>query len=77
MICPACGASELTRDTRNVSFSYKGRTTVILGLTGDFCEKCGDSLLVKTDGDRFVEEALRFRLRVDEQIAHGSEDAGS
>ncbi|MBR7973946.1 type II toxin-antitoxin system MqsA family antitoxin [Burkholderia vietnamiensis] len=77
MICPACGAPELKRDTRDVPFSYKGKTTVIHGLTGDFCEKCGDSLLLKTDGDRFAAEALQFRSRVDEQIARRSDDSGS
>ncbi|MBK6388325.1 MAG: type II toxin-antitoxin system MqsA family antitoxin [Rhodoferax sp.] len=29
MKCPVCGATELTHDTRDLSYAYKGETTVI------------------------------------------------
>ena len=37
MKCPVCGAAELIHDTRDLPYTYKGETTVIAAVTGDFC----------------------------------------
>ena len=36
MKCPVCGAAELIHDTRDLPYTYKGETTLILAATGDF-----------------------------------------
>ncbi|PMS20820.1 hypothetical protein C0Z18_09785 [Trinickia dabaoshanensis] len=65
MKCPDCGTAELKQDTRDVPFSYKGKTTVVPRLTGQFCDACGNSVLTKADQDRYAAEATRFRQVVD------------
>ena len=39
MKCPVCGAAELIHDTRDLPYTYKGETTVIAAVTGDFCRQ--------------------------------------
>ncbi len=36
MKCPVCGAAELIPDTRDQPYSYKGETTTISSVTGEF-----------------------------------------
>jgi len=64
MKCPSCGA-ELILSTRDVPFSYKGKTIVVPALTGKFCDACGNSILSKDDQDRYAAEAVRFKRAVD------------
>jgi HTH-type transcriptional regulator / antitoxin MqsA len=44
MQCPNCGAAELARDTRDMPYTYKGETTVILQAAGDWCPACGEGM---------------------------------
>ncbi len=37
MKCPVCGAAELIHDTRDLPYTYKGESTVIQAVTGDYC----------------------------------------
>lgn len=52
MKCPVCGAAELIHDTRDMPYSYKGETTFIPEVTGDFCPACGEVILDRGQGDR-------------------------
>ncbi len=36
MKCPACGAAQLVRDTRDLPYTDKGETTTIPDVTGQF-----------------------------------------
>jgi len=45
MRCPACGAAKLAHDTRDLRYTYKGETTAIPGVTGDYCPAYGESML--------------------------------
>lgn len=65
MKCPSCGAAELINDTRDVPYTYKGETTVIPAVTGDFCPACGESVLSRDHGDRYSELIGQFQLQVD------------
>ena len=51
MKCPSCGAAELIHDTRDVCFTYKGETTAISEVTGDYCPACGEIILDRVQGD--------------------------
>lgn len=55
MKCPCCGAAELLHDTRNMPYVYKGETTLIPAVTGDFCSACGEVVLNREHGDRYSE----------------------
>jgi HTH-type transcriptional regulator/antitoxin MqsA len=37
MKCPVCGGAELIPDTRDLPYTYKGETTTIPAVTGEFC----------------------------------------
>ena len=41
MKCPSCGVGKLVRDTRDISYAYKGETTTIPAVRGDFCPSGG------------------------------------
>ena len=55
MKCPCCGAAELIHDTRDLPYIYKGETTTIPAVTGDFCPACGEAILNREHGDRYSE----------------------
>jgi HTH-type transcriptional regulator / antitoxin MqsA len=55
MKCPSCGAAELIHDTRDMPYTYKGETTAIPSVTGDFCPVCSEVVLDGKQGDRYSE----------------------
>lgn len=68
MECPVCGAAELVRDTRDLSYTYKGETTVITTVTGDFCPACAESVLDATESNRVMREMRAFSKQVNAAI---------
>lgn len=64
MKCPMCGAAELVRATRDVPYIYKGETTAIPGVTGDFCPACAEVILDKEEGQRFGLMVREFNKQV-------------
>jgi HTH-type transcriptional regulator / antitoxin MqsA len=45
MKCLACGVAELARDTRDIPYTYKGKSTTLPAVIGDFCPACGEAVL--------------------------------
>ena len=45
MKCPSCATSELLHDTRDMLYIYKGESTLIPAVTGDFFPACDESIL--------------------------------
>ena len=68
MKCPVCGAAELTHDTRDQSYTYKGETTVIAAVTGDFCPACAEYVLDLAESDRVMREMSAFSKQVNAAI---------
>ena len=64
MKCPCCGAADLIHDTRELSIVYKGETTAIPAVTGEFCPACGEALLDREHGDRYSELVGAFQRQV-------------
>ncbi|MGE3298185.1 MAG: type II toxin-antitoxin system MqsA family antitoxin [Porticoccaceae bacterium] len=64
MKCPVCGAAELIHDTRGLPYTYKGETTVVPGVTGDFCPACSEAILDREQGDRYSELIGLFQRQV-------------
>ena len=68
MECPVCGAAELVRDTRDLSYTYKGETTVITAVTGDFCPACAESVLDAAESNRVMRKMRAFSKQVNAAI---------
>ena len=64
MKCPCCGAAELTQDTRDIPYTYKGETTNIPEVTGEFCLACGEVVLDHAHGDRYSEMVGMFQRQI-------------
>ncbi|MBL8451178.1 MAG: type II toxin-antitoxin system MqsA family antitoxin [Zoogloea sp.] len=72
MKCPVCGSAELVHDTRDIPHIYKGETTVIPAVTGDFCPSCGEVILDKEHGDRLSQLMGNFQQQVNASIVDPS-----
>jgi HTH-type transcriptional regulator / antitoxin MqsA len=68
MKCPACGAAELVRDTRDMPYTYKGETTTIPAVEGDFCPACGEAVMDMAAGIRHSAAMLEFNKQVNASI---------
>ncbi|WAT31145.1 type II toxin-antitoxin system MqsA family antitoxin [Pseudomonas sp. GXZC] len=68
MKCPVCGAAGLVHDTRDVPYTYKGETTLIKNVTGDFCPSCSESVLDLTESDRVMKEMRAFSKRTNADL---------
>lgn len=68
MKCPACGAAELMRDIRELPYTYKGETTVIPAVEGDYCPACGESVLDAAESSRVSAAMLAFNRQVNANI---------
>lgn len=68
MKCPVCGAAELIHDTRDLPYTYKGETTVIAAVTGDFCPACAESVLDAAESNRVMREMRAFSKQVNAAI---------
>ena len=64
MKCPACGAAKLVRDTRDLPYTYKGESTVIPAVTGDFCSACSEAVLALGESMRTSTAMLEFNKQV-------------
>lgn len=64
MKCPVCGAAELIHDTRDLSHTYKGETSLIPSVTGDFCPACDEVVLNREHGNRYSELVGLFQRQV-------------
>lgn len=64
MKCPVCGAAELIHDTRDLPYTYKGETTLIAAVTGDFCPSCSEAILDLGESTRTSELMLQFNKQV-------------
>lgn len=64
MKCPVCGAAELIHDTRDMPYTYKGASTVIETVTGDFCPACDEAVLDVAESIRTSELVLKFNKEI-------------
>jgi len=68
MKCPVCGAAELIHDTRDLPYTYKGESTVIAAVAGDFCPACAESILDAAESNRVMREMRAFSKQVNAAI---------
>jgi HTH-type transcriptional regulator/antitoxin MqsA len=72
MKCPVCGAAELIHDTRDLPYTYKGETTLISAVTGEFCPACSESVLDAAESERVMREMRDFTKQVNAAIVDPS-----
>ncbi|MBI5814467.1 MAG: type II toxin-antitoxin system MqsA family antitoxin [Nitrospinae bacterium] len=76
MRCPFCGKGKPTHGTRDIPYSYKGESTVISGVTGDFCPACGEGVLAPEESDRVSGLMLEFNKSVNASMVDPGYIAG-
>ncbi len=72
MKCPICLGAELIHDTRDVSYTYKGETSIISAVSGDFCPACAESILNAVESERVMREMRAFSKQVNAAIVDPS-----
>jgi HTH-type transcriptional regulator/antitoxin MqsA len=72
MKCPSCAGAKLVRDTRDIRYTYKGETTTIPAVRGDFCPACGESVLAAAEASRVSAAMLEFNKQVNASIVDPS-----
>ena len=68
MKCPSCAGADLVHDTRDMPYTYKGETTVIPAVTGEFCPACDESILDADESRRTMCLMLEFNKQVNASI---------
>jgi HTH-type transcriptional regulator/antitoxin MqsA len=64
MKCPVCGAAELVHDTRDMPYTYKGESTIIPEITGDYCPACAEMILDMVEAKRYGLLVKEFNKQV-------------
>jgi HTH-type transcriptional regulator/antitoxin MqsA len=68
MECPSCGSAKLVHDTRDVPYTYKGESTILPRVTGDFCPACDESILDALESRRTMELMSAFSKQVNASL---------
>ncbi|MBS1827085.1 MAG: type II toxin-antitoxin system MqsA family antitoxin [Acidobacteria bacterium] len=68
MRCPSCGKAKLVGDRRDIVYTYKGETTRIRGVRGDYCPACGEGILAAGESSRVSAAMLAFHKRVNASL---------
>jgi HTH-type transcriptional regulator/antitoxin MqsA len=64
MNCPICGAGSVVHETRDLPYTYKGQTTTIHDIEGDYCDACGEAVFARQAGDRYGAAIQAFIKKV-------------
>jgi HTH-type transcriptional regulator / antitoxin MqsA len=68
MKCPVCDVGQLVRDTRDISYTYKGEQATLPAVTGQFCTQCGEDVLDAKESRRTMKLMLEFNKQVNAAI---------
>ena len=68
MKCPHCAGADLVHDTRDMPYTYKGESTTLPTVTGDFCPACDESVLDARESARISALMLDFNKQVNASI---------
>lgn len=64
MRCPMCSEAELVEETRDLPYAYKGESTVIPAVRGEFCPACGEVVLDARESARSSARMVAFNKEV-------------
>lgn len=70
MKCPTCGIGNLILDTRDMPYTYKGKSTTIKGVTGRYCgnPECREVVMGMGESIRTTQEMLAFNKKVNAKL---------
>lgn len=68
MKCPTCAAAKLVHDIRDVPYTYKGKSTILPLVSGDYCPACDESILDAAESRRTMNLMLKFNKQVNASI---------
>jgi HTH-type transcriptional regulator/antitoxin MqsA len=68
MKCPSCAAATLLRETRDLPYVYKGQSTIISQVTGDFCPACDEAVLDADQSRRVMDGMQAFNKLVNASL---------
>ena len=68
MKCPICVTQDMVHDTRDIPYTYKGESTTIPSVSGDFCPSCGEAVFDADESQRVSEAMLEFTKQVNASI---------
>ena len=68
MKCLICARAELVHDMRDIPYTYKGESTILPAVTGDFCPACGEVVLEKSEAVRTSALMREFNKQVNASI---------
>lgn len=71
MKCPTCGIGKLVTGTRDMPYTYKGKSTVIKAVKGQYCDnpKCKEVVMEMGESVRTSREMLEFNKSVNAKLA--------
>jgi HTH-type transcriptional regulator/antitoxin MqsA len=69
MKCSKCQGNTLVHDTRDVSYSYKGKHQTVYQVTGHFCTQCEEIHLDEVEKARVKIEVIQFNRAVDKALS--------
>jgi HTH-type transcriptional regulator/antitoxin MqsA len=58
----------MTRDTRDLPYEYKGVSTVLRGIAGEFCDNCGEVVFNQEDGQHYMDLVREFQRKVNADL---------
>ena len=64
MKCPNCGTTKMMHGTRDVPYTYKGESTILPKVIGDFCRACDESIVDAAESRRTLRLMLEFSKQV-------------
>ncbi len=68
MKCPACAAANLVHDTRDIPYTYKGESTILPSVTGDYCPACDEAIFEAVESRRISAFMREFTKQVNASI---------
>lgn len=68
MKCSMCGGAELVPDRRDLPYVYKGESTVIPAVSGQWCAACGEGVLGEEEGERASAAILEFNRQINASV---------
>ena len=68
MKCPACGGEKLVPDTRDMPYSYKGESTILPAVVGEFCPACDEAVLDLAESVRTSALMMAFNKQTNAAI---------
>ena len=72
MKCPHCAAARVVPDTRDMPYTYKGESTTLPAVKGEFCPACDEAVLDAHESARVSALTLAFNKQVNAAIVDPS-----